>query len=227
MWIPLTHEYVAEVAYDTDHFTSRGVVVSRGTMDDFPEGPIGGAPPITSDPPFHHHARRILLPPFSPKAIDRWEPDIRRLCADLAGAIAAGGDSVVDASLQYAQHVPVDVIARMLGLPLEDDDLFRQFVHNVLEAVDVTTDERIAFNDELDAYLDERIAEHIAEPADDLISYLLGVELFGERLSHEHVRGSVVLLLARRHRHDMERDRLQPLASGDPRRRSPPAGRRT
>ena len=35
----------------------------------------------------------------------------------------------------------------------------------------------------------------MAEPADDLISYLLGVELFGERLSHEHVRGCVVLLL--------------------------------
>ena len=87
MWVPLTHAYVSEVAYDTEHFTSRGVVVSRGTMDDFPEGPIGGAPPITSDPPFHHHARRILLPPFSPKAIERWEPEIRRLCADLAGAI--------------------------------------------------------------------------------------------------------------------------------------------
>ena len=62
MWVPLTHEYVAEVAYDTERFTSRGVVVSRGTMEDFPEAPIGGAPPITSDPPFHHHARRHPAP---------------------------------------------------------------------------------------------------------------------------------------------------------------------
>jgi hypothetical protein len=102
---------------------------------------------------------------------------------------------VVDASLEYAQHVPVNVIARMLGLPLADDDLFRKFVHDALEAVDVSTDERIAYSDELDAYLDERIAEHEAEPADDLISYLLGLELFGERLSRAHVRGCVVLLL--------------------------------
>ena len=78
----------------------------------------------------------------------------------------------------------------MLGLPPEDDDLFSEFVHHALEAVDVPTDERIAYSDGLDAYLDERIAEHVAEPADDLISYLLGVELFGEPLSHEHVRGS-------------------------------------
>ena len=83
----------------------------------------------------------------------------------------------------------------MLGLPLADDDLFRRFVHNVLEAVDVPADERVAYSDELDAYLDARIAEHAAEPADDLISYLLGVELFGERLSLAHVRGSVLLLL--------------------------------
>jgi cytochrome P450 len=195
MWVPLTHEYVSEVAYDTDHFTSRGVVVSRGVMDDFPEGPIGGAPPITSDPPFHHHARRILLPPFSPKVIARWEPEIRAQCAGLADAIVANGAAEFDASEKYTQHIPVNVIARMLGLPLEDDVLFRQFVHNALEAVDIPTDERIAFSDELDAYLDERIAEHVAAPADDLISYLLGVELFGERLSHAHVRGCVVLLL--------------------------------
>jgi cytochrome P450 len=195
MWVPLTHEYVSEVAYDTEHFTSRGVVVSRGVMEDFPEGPVGGAPPITSDPPFHHHARRVLLPPFSPKAIGRWEPDVRDLCAGLATDIVEAGTSEFDASLQYAQHIPVNVIARMLGLPLADDELFRQFVHQVLEAVDVSTDERIAYSDALDAYLDERIAEHVAEPADDLISYLLEVELFGERLTHAHVRGCVVLLL--------------------------------
>ena len=196
MWVPLTHEYVAEVAYDTEHFTSRGVVVSRGMMDDFPEGPIGGAPPITSDPPFHHHARRILLPPFAPKAIERWEPEVRALCAEPRRRRSPRRRRRRSTPpREYAQHIPVDVIARMLGLPLDDDELFRQFVHDALEAVDVPTDERIAYSDELDAYLDERIAEHEAEPADDLISYLLGVELFGERLSRAHVRGCVVLLL--------------------------------
>jgi cytochrome P450 len=195
MWVPLTHEYVAEVAYDTEHFTSRGVVVSRGVMEDFPEGPIGGAPPITSDPPFHHHARRILLPPFAPKATLRWEPDVRARCAELAKSIVATGVSEFDGARQYAQHIPIDVIARMLGLPLEDDELFRRFVHNALEAVDVSPDQRVAYSDELDAYLDERIAEHEREPADDLISYLLDAELFGERLSRPHVRGSLVLLL--------------------------------
>jgi cytochrome P450 len=113
----------------------------------------------------------------------------------LADAIVASGAAEFDASLDYAQHVPVDVIARMLGLPVADGELFRRFVHDVLEAVDVPTEERFAASDRLDAYLDARIDEHEAEPGDDLISYLLDVELFGERLSRAHVRGTLVLLL--------------------------------
>ena len=48
--------------------------------------PIGGAPPITSDPPFHNIARRLLLPPFAPKQIEPWEPEIRSLCHELLDA---------------------------------------------------------------------------------------------------------------------------------------------
>jgi len=86
MWAPFTHELVHEVAYDTDHFTSRGLVVSNARP--FIEAPVGPAPPITSDPPFHQIARRLLLPPFSPKQIDPWEPEIRKLCSGCSTASA-------------------------------------------------------------------------------------------------------------------------------------------
>ena len=46
MWAPLTHELVSEVAYDTEHFTSRAVVVSTAEEIEA-EAPIGGAPPRT------------------------------------------------------------------------------------------------------------------------------------------------------------------------------------
>ena len=82
MWAPITHELVHEVAYDTEHFTSNGVIVSNARPGI--AAPVGPAPPITSDPPFHQIARRLLLPPFSPKSIDPWEPDVRRLCNELA-----------------------------------------------------------------------------------------------------------------------------------------------
>jgi cytochrome P450 len=197
MWTPLTHELVSEVAYDTENFTSRAVVVSTAEPEDFAEAPVGGAPPITSDPPFHHFARRLLLPPFAPKQIEPWEPEVRKLCRqrlDDMGEILPG-DTIVDAALQYAQHIPVNVIARMLGFPVEDDDLFRQFVHDTLENVNSEREVRQDGFRRLDEYIDAQIEAHRAEPRDDLTSYLLNVELEGQKLSLDHVRGSIVLLL--------------------------------
>ena len=194
-WAPLTHEYVKEVAYDTDHFTSQGVIVNRGRPLAPP--PMGPAPPITSDPPFHQVARRLLLPPFSPKRIEAWEEDVRRLCRDLLDGMGEidPGRTVVDAAVRYAQHIPVNVIARMLGFPTEDDDYFRECVHAVIETVNQPIEQREAEGPGLDAYLDRQIEEHRAFPRDDLTSYLLDVEIDGNHLSHEHVRGSMILLL--------------------------------
>jgi cytochrome P450 len=195
LWAPLTHELVHEVAYDTDHFSSRGVVVSNARP--LIPAPVGPVPPITSDPPFHQIARRLLLPAFSPKAIDPWEDDVRILCnqlLDRIGDVEPGG-TVVDAAVQYAQGIPVNVIARMLGFPPDDEELFRGFVHEVMENVDLPAEERIARFEPLEEYLDGQIRDHVANPRDDLTTYLLNVELDGNKLAYEHVRGSIVLLL--------------------------------
>ena len=195
-WLPLRHEDVSAVAYDTEHFTSRSVVVSevRPGPDDLP-APIGLAPPITSDPPFHALARRLLLPAFSPKRIDALEPFTRELCVELLDA--AAGRSELDAAADYAQHIPLRVIVRMLGVPQEDADLFRRFIRMVLEDVDQSAEERQALVEEgeLDAYIDARIAEHVADPQDDLTSFLLDAELDGHKLDPDHVRGTMVLLM--------------------------------
>ncbi|HEX6237200.1 MAG TPA: cytochrome P450 [Acidimicrobiales bacterium] len=195
-WLPVRHDDVAAVAYDTEHFTSRNVIVSevRPGPDDLP-APIGLAPPITSDPPFHAMARRLLLPAFSPKRIAMLEPFTRELCVELLDAIA--GRETVDAAADYAQHIPVRVIVRMLGFPQEDADIFRRFIHQVIEEVDLPAEERQALADEgeLDAYMDARIAERIADPGDDLTTFLLNAELDGNRLSPDHVRGTMVLLM--------------------------------
>ena len=195
-WLPVRHDDVAAVAYDTEHFTSRSVVVSevRPGPDDLP-APIGLAPPITSDPPFHALARRLLLPAFAPKPIEALEPFTRELCVELLDATA--GERQIDAAVDYAQHIPLRVIVRMLGFPQEDADLFRRFIRMVLEDVDQSAEERQAVVDEgeLDAYIDARIAEHLAEPQDDLTSFLLDAELDGNKLDPDHVRGTMVLLM--------------------------------
>jgi cytochrome P450 len=195
-WLPVRHEDVAAVAYDTEHFTSRSVVVSelRPGPDDLP-APIGLAPPITSDPPFHALARRLLLPAFSPKRIETLEPFTRELCVELLDAVA--GRRELDAALDYAQHIPLRVIVRMLGFPQEDADLFRRFIRMVLEDVAQSAEERQAQvdNGEIDEYMNARIAEHQADPQDDLTTFLLDAELDGNKLSPDHVRGTMVLLM--------------------------------
>ena len=196
VWLPTTHEYVSEVAYDTEHFTSRSVVVSevRPGPEDLP-APIGLAPPITSDPPFHSIARRMLLPAFGPKPVASVEPYARGLCQQLLEQTS--GRTEFDASTEYAQHIPVRVIVRMLGFPEEDADIFRKFIHQVLEDVDQSPEERQAVinRGEIDEYMDAQIEDHRAHPRDDLTSFLLEAEIDGNRLQTEHVRGTMVLLM--------------------------------
>ena len=195
-WLPVRHEDVAAVAYDTEHFTSRSVVMSevRPDEDDLP-APIGLAPPITSDPPFHALARRLLLPAFSPKRIRAYEPFTRELCAELLDVVA--GKEEIDAAAEYAQDIPLRVIVNMLGFPQEDADVFRRFIRMVLEDVDLPAEERQARQEEgeLESYIDTRIAEHLADPRDDLTSFLLDAELDGAKLAPDHVRGTMVLLM--------------------------------
>ena len=217
MWIPITHETVHEIAYDTDNFTSRAVVPAVGRPGDLampaPIGaviavsgglvaplaippPTGGVPPISSDPPFHGMARRMLLPPFAPKQIEPWEDEVRVLCNRLLDDLGeiTPGETVVDAAVQYAQHIPVNVIGRMLGFPEEDEALFRDFVHVALETVAEEPGTRTGI-DELGKYIRAQIDDHRENPRDDLTSYLMNMELEGEKLSDDHVGGSIILLL--------------------------------
>jgi cytochrome P450 len=193
-WLPTTHETVSAVAYDTENFTSRDIIMSDNRPGpQAPPAPIGVAPPITSDPPFHHDARRLLLPAFSPKAVEKLEPFTREYCQKLIDSI--GDRKEFDGAEEYAQNIPVMVIAKMLGFPEEDADIFRVFIRQVLEEVDKPEEERFAGFISLFEYLDKQITEHLESPRDDLTSFLLDAELNGEPLSQAHIVGTIALLL--------------------------------
>src|SRR5258708_33454897 len=138
-WLPTRHEDVAAIAYDTGHFSSRSIIMSN-FRPPRELAPIGGSPPISSDPPFHHDAPKLLLPAFTKAAVTRQEPATRALCHSLIDAFE--GRDVVDAARDYAQHIPMRVIAAMLGFPQQDGPRFREFVENALEGVTLPPDER-------------------------------------------------------------------------------------
>jgi cytochrome P450 len=191
-WLPTRYEDVAAIAYDTEHFSSRSIIMSnfRPPLD---EAPVGGSPPISSDPPFHHDARKLLLPAFTKAAVAGQEPATRAFCHSLIDAF--GERDVVDAASEYAQYIPIRVIADMLGFPPEDGPRFREFVENTLEGVNQDPDERIERMQQLFDYLLAQIRDHVDHPRDDLTTFLINVELYGSKLEAEHVAGTMALLL--------------------------------
>jgi len=191
-WLPVRYEDVAAIAYDTDRFSSRSIILSN-FRPPRELAPIGGSPPISSDPPFHHDARKLLLPAFTKGEIAKQEPGTRRFCHSLIDTL--GGQEVVDVARDYAQHIPVRVIADMLGFPPEDGPRFRVFVEDLLEGVNLPPDERIARVSRLFDYLLDQVHDHLADPREDLTSYLLSAELYGQKLSADHVVGAMALLL--------------------------------
>src|ERR1700739_2879069 len=74
-YLPTTYEAVKQIAHDTEHFSSRRVVV----RDERPEIQRNAAPPITSDPPEHKPPKQLLLPPFTPDAMKKLEPRVRAI----------------------------------------------------------------------------------------------------------------------------------------------------
>ncbi|MCG5219133.1 cytochrome P450 [Streptosporangium soli] len=191
-WLPTRYEDVAAIAYDTDRFSSRAIIVSN-VRPPREIAPVGGVPPISSDPPFHHDARKLLLPAFTKTAVAKQERATRAFCHSLIDALE--GQQVIDAARDYAQHIPMRVIADMLGFPPEDGSLFREFVENALESVNAPPDERVDRMEKLFEYLYAQIRDHVDDPRDDLTTYLINAELYGEKLAPAHVAGTMALLL--------------------------------
>ena len=113
-WLPTKYEDVAAVAYDTERFSSRSIIMGNYRTPK-ESAPVGDSPPISSDPPFHHDARKLLLPAFTKTAVAAQEESTRAFCHALIDGFE--GRDVVDAAAEYAQHIPMRVIADMLGFP--------------------------------------------------------------------------------------------------------------
>ncbi|MFE0150992.1 cytochrome P450 [Nonomuraea sp. NPDC059007] len=191
-WLPTRYEDVAAIAYDTESFSSRSIIMSNFRP---PKeiAPVGGVPPISSDPPFHHDARKLLLPAFTKTEVGKREAATRAFCHSLIDAME--GREVVDAARDYAQHIPVRVIADMLGFPQEDGPRFREFIESALEGVNLPPDQRIVNMGRLFDYLLVQIRDHLDRPREDLTTFLIDAELYGQKLSPDHVAGTMALLL--------------------------------
>jgi cytochrome P450 len=190
VYLPTRYEDVKAVAYDTEHFSSRRVIVRAERPDLSSASP---APPITSDPPDHKPAKQMLLPFFTPDAVRKLEPVTRAVCRELIDRFA--GEPRIDAAQAYSRHVPVRVITHMLGVPESDSDQFIVWLHQFLE-LGVTDRAQVKqANQEMYDYFSRHIERIRTEGGDNLIGELLAVRQNGEPLSMQYLTGALQLLL--------------------------------
>lgn len=147
--------------------------------------------------PEHTRLRRLILHAFTSRRIAGLTGDIHEICADLLRALPKGDVDLIPA---YCQHVPVRVIARLLGVPEEmGPDLLRwssamvaMYQAGRTRAVEDAANQAAA---EFTAFLRGYIEKRRGDPRDDLITELIAAEEAGSRLSHDEMIGTCILLL--------------------------------
>ena len=165
--MPTRYDDIVAIAHDVQHFSSAevGVIPSTGE-DPFPFG----LPPISSDPPVHTWSRRLLLPWFSHTRVAEYEVTTRELCRNLIRGFIEQGRA--DAAADYAQQIPVRIIAQILGVPTEMADDFTGWVRDVLEFAHIPErQERGTMG--LAMFFIDALEKRRQNPGDDLISDLL------------------------------------------------------
>lgn len=145
---------------------------------------------LRTDPPKHRQLRMLVSKAFSPRVIEAMESSIRSLAEELFDRAEAAGQFELMADL--ASPLPVSVIARMLGVPNEDFERFKQWSEDLVG----NNGERFQqCQQEMTVYFKEIADERRRNPQDDLITKLVEAQVEGEKLSEIELIGFCILLL--------------------------------
>jgi cytochrome P450 len=159
------------------------------------------------DPPDHTRLRKLVSKAFLPRVVMALEPFITELVDSLLNRVTAAGQFDVITDLAYP--VPVAVICRLLGVPIEDEPEFSRAAALTAQALDptisVASDEPGGLIDLeragawLYEYLQGLVTRRRSNLGDDLISGLIAVEESGDQLTEEEIISTCNLLLVAGH----------------------------
>jgi cytochrome P450 len=157
---------------------------------------------LDSEPPKHTRLRSLVMKAFNPKRIESMRPDVERITQGLLDEIEQklAKTGQFDVIADFAEPLPVKVIASMLGFPDADEHLLRPWSQAIVKMYEVAPTEQ----DKLEAqkasaefadYVHGLMLERKKNPGTDLITDLALVEEDGEKLNAHELIATCVLLL--------------------------------
>ena len=153
--------------------------------------------PLELDPPEHGIYRHPLASVFSPQAVARMEPQVRRTCAALVDAVADRG--ACEFLADFAVPFPTTIFVELLGLPAAEAARFAAWNHDLLHAFD-QPEVRASAKAQIAGYLDELVGRRLREVAadegrdDDLFAVLARAEVGGRPLTKDEIFDYAFLL---------------------------------
>ncbi len=157
---------------------------------------------LDCEPPKHTRLRALVAKAFARGHVERLRPRVRDIADGLLddALAAAGPDGTVDLVADYAEPLPVMVIAELLGVPEPDQPLLRPWSQAIVKMYEYDRTPaqeeaaRVA-SAEFSAYVAELARDRRTAPGEDLVSHLASVEDGGQRLSERELVATCVLLL--------------------------------
>ncbi|MCB5906522.1 cytochrome P450 [Streptomyces pinistramenti] len=137
---------------------------------------------LSMDPPEHTRLRSLVAKAFTVRNVEKLRPQVRELTHGLLDELEAAGPPA-DLVDRFALPIPVAVICRMLGVPVEDRPKFRIWSDAALSTSSLTAEEFDRNRDELRAYMAKLIEAHRRAPQDDLMTALIDARDADDRLS--------------------------------------------
>jgi cytochrome P450 len=150
--------------------------------------------PQQIDPPRQTRYRKLLDPRFSRKRMNELEPSIRRSARELIDAFADEG--ACEFNEQFAVPLPCQAFLYLLGLPLDDLDLFLRLKDGIIRPqtliddpldTDAVSEVRKRSGREIYAYFEQVIADRRKSSRDDLMGFLVEAEIDGVKLTHNEI----------------------------------------
>lgn len=153
---------------------------------------------LDNEPPKHTRLRALMLKAFTTGRVEGLRGAIQRIVDGLIDRVEARGE--MDLLRDFAEPLPVAVIAELLGVPEADRPPLRPWSAKIVKLYELgyTEDQARAANQavvEFSAYIKSLANERRRAPRDDLISALVQVEEEGEKLTADELVANCILLL--------------------------------